>query len=123
MNAFERMKMWIRLRSSMAEESPTDLDLHAHYIAQEVQRRRPFPVETPLKEISGSLIPETDKFLRRPVYERYLKRKHHMPLDPPTEEEKSDAIRILRDDWLWSPEIHEEAERIFQEAGIEFSRE
>lgn len=75
-------------------------------------------MQTELKEVAGALIPETDKFLRRPVYERFLKRKHFMPLDPPSEIEKSDAIRILRDEWLWADELYEEAERIFMEAGI-----
>lgn len=106
----------------MPEESPTDLDQHTDLIAGEVERRKKVaPME--LIEVNGDLIPETDKFLRRPVYERYLKRKHLMPLEPPTEEEKSDAIRILRDEWLWAPEMYEEAERIFQEAGVEFYRE
>lgn len=73
--------------------------------------------QSELKEVSGALIPETDKFLRRPVYERFLKRKHFMPLDAPTEIEKSDAIRILRDDWLWADEITEEALRILDEVG------
>jgi len=62
------------------------------------------------------MIPETDKMPRRPVFERYLMRKHHMPLEPPTEAEKQDAIRVLADAWLWADEISEEAQRILDEA-------
>lgn len=69
------------------------------------------------------ILPETTKMKRRPVYERFLRRRHHMPLDSPTEIEKSDAIKILRDKQLWADEIYEEAERIFQEAGVEYSSE
>jgi len=61
-------------------------------------------------------LPVTDKWKPRPVYLRWLKRKHHMPLGSPTEIEKSDAIRVLKDAWLWSDEITDEAEKIFMEA-------
>jgi len=54
---------------------------------------------------------------RRPVYERYLRRRHHMPLDPPSEAEKSDAIRILNEPYLWIDEISDEAFRILDECG------
>jgi hypothetical protein len=54
---------------------------------------------------------------RRPVFERYLRRKHYMRLDPPTEAEKRDAILILRD--TWEDELTEEAFRIFDEASQE----
>lgn len=96
-------QLWRRLRSHMPAESPIDLDRHTDCIANELEKRM--------------VIPETDKFLRRPVYERYLRRHHHMPLDPPTEAEQSDAISILKDEWLWSDEINEEAFRILDESG------
>lgn len=59
-------------------------------------------------------IPETTKMPRRPVYERMLRRKHHLPLDPPTDEEKSDAIRVLRDSW--DDDLNVEALRIMGES-------
>jgi hypothetical protein len=62
-------------------------------------------------------LPVTDKMKRRPCYDRALRRRHLMPLNPPTEAEKQDAILILRDSWLWADEITEEAFRIFEEAG------
>ena len=63
------------------------------------------------------MIPETDKLTRRPVYERYLRRRHHMPLGAPTEDEKRDAIRVLEQSYLWIDDITEEAFRILDEAG------
>lgn len=63
------------------------------------------------------MIPETDKMPRRPVYDRYLRRRHHMPLGPPSEPEKQDAIRVLEQSYLWIDEITEEAFRILDEAG------
>lgn len=60
-------------------------------------------------------MPPTDKIQRRPVYERYLRRKHHMPLAPPTDEERRDAIRILHD--TWEDDLTVEALRILDECG------
>ncbi len=60
-------------------------------------------------------LPVSTKLIRRPVYERALRRKHHMPLDPPTDAEKRDAILILRESDLWIDEIAEEAFRILDE--------
>ena len=93
------LAIWNRVRSSMPEESPIDLEHHSKNIVQEVIRQEP----------------EDVFFERRPVYERYLRRKHQMPLYPPTEEEKGDAIRILQTNW--DDDINEEALRIFDEAG------
>jgi hypothetical protein len=61
-------------------------------------------------------LPVSERVLPRPVFARYLRRRKRMWLGPPTEEEKSDAILILRDSWLWADVITEEAERIFAEA-------
>ena len=60
------------------------------------------------------MIPVTDSIPRRPVYERFLLRKHCLPLEPPSEEEKRDAIRILADPW--EDDLTEEALRILDEA-------
>jgi hypothetical protein len=60
-------------------------------------------------------IPVTDKVVRRPIYERLLRRKHHMPLDPPNEAERRDAILILADPW--DDELTVEALRVLDEAG------
>lgn len=46
----------------------------------------------------GAVIPVSDKIIRRPVYERMLKRKHHMPLEPPTRREYEDAMQVLIED-------------------------
>ena len=62
-------------------------------------------------------LPVTDKMKPRPVYARYLMRRHHMPVDPPSEEEKQDAIRILEEPYLWADEIMTEAQRILDECG------
>lgn len=67
-------------------------------------------------------VPTTDKFVVRPVYHRYLRRKHSMRCDEPTEPEKRDAILVLRDCYPPVLEIDEllllEAERIFTEASV-----
>lgn len=66
-------------------------------------------------------LPVSDQISPRPVYRRFLERMHFMPLDPPTEEEMADAIKVLKE--LYPPvlELDEvllaEAERIFIEAG------
>jgi len=73
-------------------------------------------------QILGAL-PHTESMRPKPVYARYLRRKHHMPLDEPTEEERADAIRILRDDWLWADEILDEAFTIFALAPENFSEQ
>lgn len=65
-------------------------------------------------------LPISQAIKARPVYARFLQRMHFMPLDPPTEEEKSDAILVMKT--LYPPllELDEvllaEAERIFNEA-------
>ena len=64
-----------------------------------------------------SELPLTEQMPRRPIYERYLQRKHHMPLDLPSEAEKRDAIAILRDEWLWADVLNGEALRVLDEAG------
>lgn len=46
----------------------------------------------------GMNIPETTFMPRRPVYERLLKRKHFMPLKPPTRREYEDALDVLIED-------------------------
>jgi hypothetical protein len=61
-------------------------------------------------------LPETDRFAKRPVFARYLRRISGVLPHSPTEEEKSDAIRVLRDADLWADAITDEAERIFVEA-------
>jgi hypothetical protein len=61
-------------------------------------------------------LPETDKFAKRPVFARYLRRISGKLPHSPTEEEKSDAIRVLREADLWADAITDEAERIFVEA-------
>lgn len=63
-------------------------------------------------------LPETDKFGQRPVFARYLRRLNRLPLDPPTDSEKRDAIAILRDSYLWADVLTDEAERIFAEAAL-----
>jgi hypothetical protein len=60
-------------------------------------------------------LPVSDQVRRRPVYDRLLRRRHHMPLDPPNEAERRDAILVLRDPW--EDDIAEEALRILDEAG------
>ena len=68
-------------------------------------------------------LPISESIRLRPVYRRYLKRKHHMPLRAPSDEERSDAIKVLRECYPPVWEIDElllvESERIFAEASIE----
>lgn len=56
----------------------------------------------------------------RPVYRRYLMRKHSMQLEAPSEEEKRDAIKILNECYPPVFDVDEllliEAENIFVEA-------
>ena len=65
--------------------------------------------------------PVTDKIRPRPVYARYVARRlwrlgNGPPLPPPTDLEKSDAIRILAEPFMWADEVSDEAWRIFMEA-------
>lgn len=60
-------------------------------------------------------LPATDKITRRPIYERFLRRKHCMHLYPPTEAEKQDAVLILKDPWV--DELTAEAFNVFDECG------
>lgn len=46
-------------------------------------------------------IPETDRIKPRPVRARYLRRQAGLPVGPPTEAEKQDAIAVLRDFPTW----------------------
>lgn len=62
----------------------------------------------------GVNIPYTDKLPRRPVYERLLKRRHFMPLDPPTRREYEDALNVLVENER--DELEEEALRIIRES-------
>lgn len=55
----------------------------------------------------------------RPVWRRHLRRTHNntTQLPPPTDEEKSDAIRVLEDPWnAGEPGLWREAHLIFMEA-------
>ena len=47
-------------------------------------------------------IPETDRIKPRPVRARYLRRLEGFPVGPPTEEEKQDAIAVLREAPTWA---------------------
>lgn len=59
----------------------------------------------------------------RPVYKRYLARKHHMQPGPPTELEKRDAIAVMRECYPPVFEIEEillaEAELILHESDVD----
>lgn len=55
----------------------------------------------------------TEHILRRPVYDRYLRRKHLMPLEPPTRDEIADARLALDDEW--DDDVRDEAVRILAE--------
>ena len=72
-----------------------------------------------------SNLPVSDKYTPRPVYVRHLWRKHFMDIDPPTDEEKADAIKVLRECYppIWEIDelLLQEAELIFVEAGEEVS--
>lgn len=60
-----------------------------------------------------------DETARRPVYERLLQRKHHMPLEPPTSVEYEDALLVLVEavERLDAGgELEEEALRILEES-------
>lgn len=59
-------------------------------------------------------LPPTEKISRRPVYERFLRRKHHMRLDPPTEAEIEDARALLAE--RWQDDLTEEAWRVLEES-------
>lgn len=64
-------------------------------------------------------LPTTQALRPRPVWQRHLLRslRNFEELAPPTEEEKYDAIKVLRDpDNAGVPGLWIEAHRIFQEA-------
>ena len=64
--------------------------------------------------------PVTDRMKPRPVYLRYVRRRNGFPLDPPSDAEKSDAIRLLAEPYMWADEVGDEAFRIFMEASEEY---
>lgn len=62
-------------------------------------------------------LPETTRFHPRPVIARLTRRMSGRTLAPPTEEEKSDAIRVLGEGPMSEEDtLYAEAERIFIEA-------
>lgn len=64
-------------------------------------------------------LPATGQLKPRPVWARHTLRtlRNFEALDPPTEEEKHDAIKVLRDpDNAGVPGLWIEAHRIFEEA-------
>lgn len=84
----------------------------------------PFP-KPALEAPTMAALPPSDRVRPRPVMARLSARWAGRPLPPPTEEEKADAIAVLRDlpaedremgsgSWLLDP-LYQEAERIFEE--------
>jgi hypothetical protein len=69
-----------------------------------------------------SSLPVSEAVKIRPVYRRYLHRKHCLPLYPPSEQEKADAIKVLQECYppVWAIDelLLAEAERIFNEGGV-----
>ena len=64
-------------------------------------------------------LPETTRIRPRPVMLRWMQRMSNSKLNPPSEEEKLDAVQVLREgppDGEPDP-LYQEAERIFEEAG------
>ena len=65
-------------------------------------------------------LPITEHFKPRPVAARYARRVSEHRVDPPTEEEKRDAILVLKEGpFAVEPhydKLYAEAERIFEEA-------
>lgn len=64
-------------------------------------------------------LPKTEKLRPRPVWMRHLRRtmRNFAEMDPPTEAEKRDAIKVLRDpDNAGVPGLWVEAHNIFLEA-------
>lgn len=65
-------------------------------------------------------LPATTRIRPRPVMSRLHRRWAGRDLEPPTEEEKADAIDVLREGWMADEPAHDplycEAERVFAEA-------
>jgi len=66
-------------------------------------------------------LPVTERVMPRPVQWRWIRRMSGVPLDPPSDDEKADAIAVLaegeateHDPWY---QTYVEAERILEEAG------
>lgn len=65
-------------------------------------------------------LPKTEQLRPRPVWKRHLRRtmRNFEQMDPPTEPEKRDAIKVLRDpDNAGIPGLWVEAHLILDEAG------
>lgn len=60
-------------------------------------------------------IPDTKQLAARPVWSRHLRRIKGGELGPPSDEERADAIDVLRKDGLGIPSLHREALRILEE--------
>jgi hypothetical protein len=73
----------------------------------------------------SDLLPITDRIIERPVFFRYMRRQWGIPMFLPSEGEKQDAIRILKEGaWTDNPRddpIYCEAELIFVEASQRLS--
>ena len=75
-------------------------------------------------ERMSDLLPITDRIIERPVFFRYMRRQWGLPIFEPTETEKRDAIRILKEG-PWTDDVRDdpiycEAERIFMDASQPF---
>lgn len=65
-------------------------------------------------------LPRTEAAQPRPVWRRHLQRttRSFEEMEPPTEDEKRDAIKVLRDERnAGTPGLWDEAHRILDEAG------
>lgn len=60
-------------------------------------------------------IPDTRELAARPVWARHLRRIKGSEIGPPTDEERADAIEVLRQDGLGIRSLHVEATRILEE--------
>ena len=74
-------------------------------------------------DAAPAVLPGPSRIEARPVWARHLRRVKGGEIGPPTEEEKRDAIEVLRDDWDgtggWpgvAQALLTEAQRIFEEA-------
>ncbi len=96
---------------------------------EQSSEREPIPIDaaTWLQRIGGRSVarsvPISTAIVARPVWDRWLRRRRHEPLLPPTDAEKHDAILVLGEGRDRQGVIHEgwprelvlEAERIFIE--------
>lgn len=115
----------VRAQFRKSYESLVERAINEYATSGRPPRRELPPSRRELMGPTMASLPETAHYRPRPIMARTIARMSGRELEPPTEEEKRDAIAVLRDydDTINGAErsefdpLYREAERVFMEAG------